>query len=91
MSKPKWALRHGKWGPVKPDFWRIWQENRESLKKNGYEVRKNLNGQWEVRYLSPDKRGWPPQAGAALVHGPNGSGAVKSKDDRECVQVNETR
>jgi hypothetical protein len=60
MSKPKWASRHGKWGPVKPDFWRIWNDNKESLKKNGYDVRKNPNGQWEVRYLPPDKRGWPP-------------------------------
>jgi hypothetical protein len=59
MSKPKWALRHGKWGPVKPDFWSIWHANKESLQKNGYSVRKNENGQWEVRYFPPDKSGWP--------------------------------
>jgi hypothetical protein len=57
MSKPRWALRLGKWGPVKPDFWRIWHANKESLQKNGYSVRKNENGQWETRYIPP---GWPP-------------------------------
>src|SRR2546428_9254719 len=57
MSRPKWARHHGKWGPVKPDFWRIWHNNKDSLKKNGYEVRKNENGQWEVRYIRPQP--WP--------------------------------
>jgi len=60
MSKPKWARRHGKWGPVKPGFWRIWHANKDSLQKNGYSVRKNENGQWEVRYIPPEKSGWPP-------------------------------
>lgn len=60
MSKPKWARRGGKWTPVKPDFWEIWHANKESLKKSGYSVRLNENGQWEVRYLPPAKRGWPP-------------------------------
>jgi hypothetical protein len=59
MSKPKWARHNGKWGPVKPDFWRIWHENKDSLKKNGYSVRENENGQWEVRYIPRDKSGWP--------------------------------
>jgi hypothetical protein len=45
MSKPGWARHNGKWGPVKPDFWRIWHDNKDSLKKSGYEVRKNDNGQ----------------------------------------------
>jgi hypothetical protein len=60
MSKPKWARRQGKWGPVKPDFWRIWHANKDSLQKNGYSVRKNENGQWEVRYIPPQKSDWPP-------------------------------
>jgi hypothetical protein len=60
MSKPKWALRHGKWGPVKPEFWRIWHENKDSLKKNGYSVRKNPNGQWEVRFDPLWRSGGPP-------------------------------
>jgi hypothetical protein len=47
-------------GPVKPDFWRIWHANKDSLQKNGYSVRKNENGQREVRYIPPQRSGWPP-------------------------------
>jgi hypothetical protein len=65
MSKPKWAKRHGKWGPVKPDFWAIWHANKESLKKGGYEVRKNPNGQWEARFLP--QQGWPPYNPDAIL------------------------
>src|SRR5258708_32738030 len=53
MSKPKWARHNGKWGPVKPDFWRLWQNNKDSVKKAGYEVRKNHNGQREIRCIPP--------------------------------------
>jgi hypothetical protein len=60
MSKPKWAPRHGKWGPVKPEFWPVWHANKESLQKSGYSVRKDENGQWEVQYISPEKSKWPP-------------------------------
>ena len=60
MSKPKWAPRHGKWGPVKPGFWDIWHANKDSLQKNGYSVRKGENGQWEARFIPPEKSGWPP-------------------------------
>ena len=69
MSKPKWARHNGKWGPVKPDFWRIWHANKELLKKNGYEVRRNDNGQYEVRYIPPPK--WPP-VGASPILVPEG-------------------
>ena len=69
ISKPKWARHNGKWGPVKPDFWRIWHANKESLKKNGYEVRRNDNGQYEVRYIPPPK--WPP-VGASPILVPEG-------------------
>ena len=60
MSKPKWAPRHGEWGPVKPGFWRIWHANKESLQNNGYSIRKNEKGQWEVRFIPDTKMGWPP-------------------------------
>src|SRR5258708_2739394 len=59
MSKPRWAPRHGKWGPVKPGFWRIWHANKETLQNNGYAVRKNENGRWEVRFVPGTKMGWP--------------------------------
>jgi hypothetical protein len=59
MSKPKWAPRHEKWGPVKPGFWDIWHANKESLQKNGYSVRRNDLGQWEVRFVARNKSGWP--------------------------------
>jgi hypothetical protein len=60
MSKPKWAPRNGKWGPVKPGFWDLWHANKVPLQKAGYSVRKNENGQWEVRFIPPEKSGWPP-------------------------------
>lgn len=60
MSRPKWASHTGKWSPVKPSFWEIWHAQKDSLRKNGYEVRKNPNGQWEVRFTPLGKRGWPP-------------------------------
>jgi hypothetical protein len=60
MSKPKWAPRHGKWGPVRPGFWDIWHANKDSLQKNGYSVRKNENGQWGVRFIPREKSDWPP-------------------------------
>jgi hypothetical protein len=62
MSKPRprWAPRYGKWGPVKPGFWAIWHANKQSLQDNGYAVRKNDNGQWEVRFDGDVRKGWPP-------------------------------
>jgi hypothetical protein len=29
------------------------------VRKSGYEVRKNDNGQWEVRFMRTEKSGWP--------------------------------
>jgi hypothetical protein len=72
MSKPRWALRHGKWGPVKPDFWQIWHANKETLMANGYSVRKNENGQWEVRYIPGEKFGWLPVKPEAPLSVPTG-------------------
>src|SRR5258706_14816370 len=60
MSKPKWAPRHGKWGPVQPGFLDIWRANKDSLQKNGFSVRKSESGQWEVRFIPGTKFGWPP-------------------------------
>jgi hypothetical protein len=45
---------------VNPEFWPIWQANKDTLQKNGYSVRKNENDQWEVRFIPPEKSGWPP-------------------------------
>jgi hypothetical protein len=61
-SRPRWAPRYGKWGPVKPGFWAIWHANKESLQDNGYAVRKNIDGQWEVMFGPSNnrKKGWPP-------------------------------
>lgn len=62
MSKPRprWAPRYGKWGPVKPGFWAVWHANKQSLQDNGYAVRKNENGQWEVKFDGDVRKGWPP-------------------------------
>lgn len=60
MSKPRWAPRHAKWGPVKPGFWAIWHANKEPLRDNGYAVRKNDDGQWQVRFVPGTHKGWPP-------------------------------
>jgi hypothetical protein len=60
MSKPRWAPRHAKWGPVKPGFWPIWHANKDSLRDNGYSVRKNEDGQWQVRFVPGTHKGWPP-------------------------------
>jgi hypothetical protein len=60
MSKPRWAPRHGKWGPVKPGFWNVWHANKDSLQQNGYSVRKTESGKWEVRFIPGTKSGWPP-------------------------------
>ncbi len=60
MSKPRWAPRHAKWGPVKPGFWIIWHANKETLRDNGYAIRKNDDGQWQVRFFPGTKKGWPP-------------------------------
>lgn len=60
MSKPRWAPRHGKWGPVKPGFWAIWHANKETLRDNGYAVHKNDDGQWLVRFVPGTHKGWPP-------------------------------
>ena len=62
MSKPKWAPRHGEWGPVKPEFCAIWHANKDSLQKNGYAARKDDRGQWEVRFVPGTKGAWPPAA-----------------------------
>ncbi|CCD86686.1 protein of unknown function [Bradyrhizobium sp. ORS 285] len=42
---------HAKWGPVKPSFWPIWHANKDSLRDKGYSVRKNEDGQWQVRFV----------------------------------------
>ena len=60
MSKPRWAPRHAKWGPVKPGFWPIWNANKDSLRDNGYSVRKNEDRQWQVRFVPGTYKGWPP-------------------------------
>lgn len=60
MSKPRWAPRHAKWGPVKPGFWPIWHANKDSLRDNGYSVRKNEDRQWQVRFVPGTYKGWPP-------------------------------
>jgi hypothetical protein len=67
MSKPRWAPRHRKWGPVKPGFWNIWHPNKESLKRNGYSVRRNDNGEWEVRYVPVGKAELPSKPDAIFV------------------------
>jgi hypothetical protein len=59
-ARPRWAPRYGKWGPVKPGFWGIWHANKESLRDNGYAVRKNEDGQWQVRFEPSIRKGWPP-------------------------------
>ena len=63
MSKPRWAPRHAKWGPVKPGFWPIWHANRDTLRDNGYSVRKNDEGQWQsATSLAPIKAGRPSES-----------------------------
>lgn len=61
MTKPKskWAPRNGEWGPIKPGFWDIWHANKKSLQDNGYSIRKDDNGQWQVRWVPGIKKGWP--------------------------------
>lgn len=75
MSKPRWARRGGKWCPVETEFWQIWHANKDTLKNSGYTVRLNENGQWEVRYLRPAKRGWPPYKPVQPIFVPAGKKA----------------
>jgi hypothetical protein len=53
------------WAPVAPEFWRIWHASKHALKKKGYSVRKNENGEWEVRY-NPPKSSSPLGKGSAV-------------------------
>src|ERR1700733_701778 len=64
MSKPKskWAPRNGEWGPIQPGFWQIWHANKKSLQDNGYSIRKDDNGQWQVKWTADTRKGWPPPA-----------------------------